>query len=146
MSERNDIILREEGGDGEGKILRELKQAVDQLFPTAIDSTRKWIKGKSEQEVAKVAEIKSKVYAQIGKMENERIKLIQDRDIAIKNAEITEKDNLRKHQREMYDLRTKRMKEVIDSILCLKNIGAEIDLEVIISSLMSAMESGDDKP
>ena len=47
MSERNDIILREEGGDGEGKILRELKQAVDQLFPTAIDSTRKWIKGKS---------------------------------------------------------------------------------------------------
>lgn len=128
MSEEQfEITLREEAHDGGDDLIQRLKRDVDSLYQCGLSSGKNYIKGKSDQEVAKAAEIKSKVMANLGAIETERQKLIQERE---KNKDI--------HNEKMYELQTKRLQAVVDSLVRLEKLGGPAALmlaEKLVESL-----------
>ncbi|MBT9312158.1 hypothetical protein [Leptothoe kymatousa] len=108
-------------------LLDKLRESIEELFDCGLTGATNYVQGRGEQESAKAAEIKAKALAQLGSLQLERQKLIDERDKAI--AE---------HQQAMYELRTQRLKEVVDSLVRLKEMGVEVKLEVVAQVLMQA--------
>lgn len=108
-------------------ILDQLREAIEELFESGFAGAASYVQGRGAQESAKAAEIKAKALAHLGTLQLERQKLIDERDKAI--AE---------HQQNMYELRTQRLKELVDSAVRLKEMGCEIRLEVLAQALMQA--------
>jgi hypothetical protein len=130
MDERYDIILRPEDGRDPPSLLHDIKRAVDDLLSPMCDGAGKWLQGKGEAELAKAAEIKSKVYAAIAGLEHERQRLINERDAA---ADVRRNENERDrmaHEEKMYALKTERLTAIVASVTKLKELGVEIEVKV----------------
>jgi hypothetical protein len=136
--EGHNIILREVDGLKQPGILTQIADAVEQLFPTAKETGRKWLWAKGETEVAKAAEIKARVITMLGQFELERERLVQERDAALAQA-VTEKERETQAAREReYALKTERLKVVVDSLVRLKELDAPANLEVLAKKLLTA--------
>lgn len=139
MSERHDIILRQhEDGPNPPDLLQQIVEDIKKLVPETGEAARKYVKAKGEQELAKVQEIKARVYEKIGQLEIERQRLIQQREEAEHKAEQelqTQKDkheeSLRELEIQSFKERTKALREVVECIVKLKERGIQVDMEVI---------------
>jgi len=139
MTERHDIILRQhEDKTNPPDLLRQIIQDVKKLVPETGKSARKWMRAKGDQELAKVQEIKARVYEKIGQLEIERQRLIQQRDEDMRKAELERQRQQDEHDRDMreqeihiFKERTQALREVVDCIVRLKEKGIEVDLELI---------------
>jgi hypothetical protein len=136
--DRNDIILREAEGPSPRDLLRDLIQAVDNLFTPASDGAGKWLQGKGEAELAKAAEIKARVLTTIASIDHEREKLIQAREQSVASLHNEHERNRMGHQEQMFHLQTERMrmqaeclKSVVDSLQRLRELGVEVSMEQV---------------
>jgi len=143
MDERMDITLRKLGSPDDKSAIKELKQAFAQLLPDSVDSAQKWVKGKGEREIAKAAEIKTRIYSAIDQIENNRRKHVLARKVAERKAQQAERENQRQHEEKMYKLRTERLKVAVDRLIRLREMGVQIEMEVIAEQLMSAIGNED---
>ena len=139
MTERHDIVLHEhEDGTNPPDLLRQIIQDVKKLVPETGKSARKWMRAKGDQELAKVQEIKARVYEKIGQLEIERQRLIQQRDEDMRKAELERQRQQDEHDRvlreqeiHLFKERTQALREVVDCIVRLKEKGIEVDLNLI---------------
>lgn len=127
MNERHRLRMRELPGSPPD-ILDKLRESIEELFDCGLEGATEYVKGKTRQESAKANEIKAKALAQLGNLELERRRLIDERDRSV--AE---------HERSMYELRTKRLNEVVNSLIKLRELGVEVNLEVVATSLVNAL-------
>lgn len=110
-------------------MLEQLKDSIEELFECGLIGATNYVQGRGQQESAKAAEIKAKALAQLGTLELERQRLVDERDKAI--AE---------HKQTMYELRTQRLKEVVDSLVRLRDMGVPVQLELVAQVLMQSAE------
>ncbi|MBP0022310.1 MAG: hypothetical protein J7647_32735 [Cyanobacteria bacterium SBLK] len=127
--ERHEIVLLEAGSNNPPDLLDRIKSAVDELFDDGVSAAGGYVKGKGEQELAKAAEIKTKAFAHLANLELERERLLTERD------KVSRED-----KQKMYELKTQRLDAVMGSLIKLKELGVEIQLEVIVNRLLSAMD------
>lgn len=144
MDERHDIVLRPAedlapGAAPPPDLLRDLVRAVDSLFTPAADGAGKWLQGKGEAELAKAAEIKAQVLTKIASIDHERQKLIQEREAAIEGRRAEDERDRRAHVRQMYELRTKRILDVVGSLVKLRELGVEVEMKAIAGILTKAL-------
>jgi hypothetical protein len=124
MNERQRINMRQLPGSPPD-LLEKLVESIDQLFDCAVSGGADYLQGRGGQESAKAAEIKAKVMTQLGGLDLERRRLIDERDKSI--AE---------HQEKMYELETQRLNDVVSSLIRLKEMGVEVRLELVADVLM----------
>ncbi|MGD1852777.1 MAG: hypothetical protein ACFB2W_00865 [Leptolyngbyaceae cyanobacterium] len=125
--ERYRIRMRQLPG-GSPELLDKLIDSIEELFECSVTGATNYLQGKGEQESAKAAEIRTRALAQIADMQLERQKLIDERDKAISE-----------HHQAMYELKTQRLKEVVDSLVRLKEMGAPVNLERVVHTLMQSV-------
>lgn len=142
---RDDIILRPAREGGSPDLLGELVAAVEKLIPAAGKGGGKWIGGKGEQEVAKAAEIRARVMSMIGELQIERDRLIQERESAKEAARQTKTQERHRHKERMHELATQRidteadalqkkteaLNKAIDAMKSLRDLGVEVEIEVV---------------
>jgi len=145
MSDRHDIVLREASGPTPNppSLISELKDLVHEIFPDVAESGVKWFRGRSEQEVAKAAEIRASALEKLGQLDNERQRLLQERDATLLKAQIEQKRDRMAHEQKMYELRTERLKAVVEALKVVKETGARLNArtlnkigDTLISSLL----------
>ena len=127
MDERHRVRMRQLPGS-HPDLLDQIKASIEELFECSLAGATNYVQGRGEQESAKAAEIKAKALAQLGNLELERQRLIDERDKAV--AE---------HKCAMYELRTQRLNEVVNSLVRLKELGVSVNLEVIANVLVQAV-------
>lgn len=158
MSEprREEITLREEDGknppDLVAEIVKTLTTELHGLIPDAAKAGRSWLLGKSEQELAKVSEIKANALAKIGEIANENQRIVNERDRALREIEALKDKNTLEHEREMFRLHTERilakakaMSDAVAAIKALRELGVEVDIAVVMDALLPTA-SGRDLP
>jgi hypothetical protein len=152
MGELHEIVLREAVGTSPNPpgLIAELKTVFLEIFPDVTDAGCGWLKGKSDQEVAKAIEIRASALAKLGQLENERQKLIVERDAAILKAETEHARDRMAHEAKMFELRTQRKAErlrgVVEALKTLKDLGVQLEaktLKQISAKLVSALDDND---
>jgi hypothetical protein len=144
---RDEITLREAKGPNPPNLLIEILQNLTRelhgLIPDAAQGGRSWLKGKGDQELAKVGEIKARAIAEIGKLTNESERLINERDQAIRELEAKRDKDALEHKRDMYRLETERMKvkaeamrDAIAAIKELRELGVEVDVSLMLAGIL----------
>ncbi len=128
MSNHSNFRLREIPG-GAPDALEQLKEAVEELFDSAVLGAGHYVKGKGGQESAKATAIRAKALAHLGSLQLEREQLILERDRAI-----------HEHKRSMYELKTIRFKEIVDCCTRLKEAGVTVNLEILIAQMIETLE------
>jgi hypothetical protein len=129
MNDRHDIVLREATRPGQNPpgLIAELRDLVLELFPDTAESGVRWLRGKSEQEIAKAAETRASALEKLGRLELERQKLLQERDSALRD-DLNEQDRDRMaHAKAMYEQRTQRLKVVVEALKTLKEMGVKLN-------------------
>ena len=152
MRDRHDIILRQyEDGPNPPDLLQQIVDDIKKLVPETGKSARKWMRAKGDQELAKVQEIKVRVYEKIGQLEIERQRLIQQREEAERKAELELQREKDKHELSVRELeikwfkeRANALREVVHCIVMLKELGIEVDINVIKKAVTSLMRDGHD--
>ncbi len=141
--ERLDITVRPANPTDRPNLIAELVDAVNNLIPAAGEGGSKWLRGKGEQEMAKVAEIKARVLTMLGNLENERQRLIHDREQARKAALQAGQAEKNRHTEKMYELETQRMeakaraiKDAVEALRALRDMGVEITIECLAAALL----------
>jgi len=154
MTERHDIVLHQhEDGPNPPDLLQQIVEDIKKLVPETGKTARKWLRAKGDQELAKVQEIKARVFEKIGQLEIERQRLIQHRDEAERKAEMELKREQHELERALRELEIQRFKErihalrdVVDCIVKLKDKGIEVDIELIHVTEKAAKTLLEDKP
>ena len=129
MNERHQIQLREAAPENPPDLLDRIRGAIDELFDCSVSATGGYIKGKSDQELAKAAEIKTKAFSHLANLDLERQRLLAERDKL-----------LREDRQKMYELKTKRLETIINSLVRLQEMGVKVQIEVVVERLIKAME------
>ena len=128
MDEHHHIRMRQLPGSPPD-LLDQLKESIEKLFECSVAGAANYIQGRGEQESAKASEIKAKALAQLGTLELERQRLITERDKAIHD-----------HKRQMYELKTKRLTEVVNCLTRLQEFGVTVNLQVVADKLVQAID------
>ena len=143
MNTRNDITLREGDGPNPPDLLEQLKTELESLLFTGTKSGRRWLFGKSEQEVAKAVEIKTRVIAEIAKIQNDCQRLRDERDAAAAGTKNEQHKNDQHHKARMYELETERFKAKADALLKavealkqMRDMGIEVDFQIVSNLLL----------
>lgn len=145
MSDRHEIALRETIGPTPNPpgLLAELRDLVVEFFPDAAESGSRWFRGKSEQEIAKAIEIRASALEKLGRLELERQKLLRERDEALLKAQSEQDRDRTAHQQKMYELRTERLKAVVEALRIVKETGARLSARTmtkVADLLLDALE------
>lgn len=127
-------------------LLRQIVEDIKKLVPESGEAARNWLRGKSKQELAKVQEIQARVYEKIGQLEIERQREIRQREEAHRRAELEWQREQHNHERSLRELeiqqfreRTRALREIVDCLVKLRQLGIEFDLKVIKSTEVTAM-------
>lgn len=131
MNERMDLSLREADGPNPPDLLKQLLNEVLEQLNDGVDSAGRWWKGKAEAEIAKAAEIKARVIQALSTIDQDRERLRQERESSERRAIQEGIQAEHAHQQRMYELRTQRLKDAIDSICRLKELGVQIEIQII---------------
>lgn len=145
-NEKLDIVVRQADGPNPPQLLKELIGAINELIPDAGHAGGRWLWGKGEAEVAKAAEIKANVLQKIAEIEQDRQRLINERDQSLRESERLGQRAELAHQEKMYELRTQRLKEAVESIVRLRDLGAEVDLKIVNHLAKELLAAAREKP
>ena len=121
-----------------------VRDVICTVFPDVADSGMGWLKGKSQQEIAKAAEIRAAALEKLGKLELERVKLINERDAAERKAQSDDEKERRAAANELYKLKTERLTAVVAAVKALKDAGVELSARTrkrVGELLLSALEA-----
>jgi hypothetical protein len=130
MNERHEIRLREASSENPPELLDRIKDAIDELFDVSVSAAGGFVKGKSDQELAKASEIKAKAFSHLANLDLERQRLLTERDRL-----------LREDRQKMYELKTQRLEAVINSLVKLREMNVNVQIEVLVEKLIvGAME------
>jgi hypothetical protein len=127
--ERHEIRLREAVSGSPPDLLDKIKDAIENLFDCSVYAAGGYIKGKSDQEVAKAAEIKAKALSHLGNLELDRQRLLAERDKLLCDD-----------KQKMYELKTKRLEAIVNSLVRLQELNVKVQIEVVTEKLIEAME------
>ncbi len=137
MGELHEIVLREATRTTPNPpgVMAELKAVILEIFPDVADSGGRWLRGKGEAEIAKAMEIRASALAKLGQLENERHKLIVERDAAILAAETEQSRDRMAHEARMFELRTQRrverLKAVVEALKALKDLDVQLGAKTL---------------
>ena len=130
MAEQHDIAITEADGPNPPDLLKYIVEQVEKLVPGASNSAGLFVRGKGETEIAKAAEIRARVITAIGQLEHERQRLVHERDVAIRAAENEHARDQMAHEEKMFELKTQRLKAVVQALEQLAALGIDVTLEV----------------
>lgn len=142
MGERHDAFIRQvEAPDSPNplqQIVEDLKRDLTELVPVASQALRKYVGSKGEEAVARVQEIKARIYENIGRLEIERQRLLKERDDARQKYDLEAKRDENMHNEKWRELKSQGLSEVVDCILKLQEKGIPVD-KTIIKAVERAM-------
>jgi hypothetical protein len=137
MSEHHDIVLREAFGSQPNPpgLIVELRDLIRDVFPETVEDLARsgtgWLRGKSQQEIAKAMEIRASAMEKLGKLEIERLKLIRERDeVILKEGTQRNRDELA-HKQRMFELKTERLKAVVDALRVVKDLDVKLSVRIV---------------
>lgn len=147
-----EIRIRPSDPNDPPDILRDLVAQVHELLPTTGEAAGSWLRGKSQQELAKAAEIRANILGRLGELDLERQRLIQEREEAKKAASLGRLHERNRHSEQMYHHETERrameaeayrkkaeaLKDIIKAISDLRDLG--IDVEVALKTVAGVIE------
>jgi hypothetical protein len=119
MGDRHDLIFSQATGltPPPPGLLSELGGLIRQPRPRVPEPGLHWSKGLRNQEVAKATEIRAAALTKLGPLENERLRLVQEREAMVSKVGAgQEHDQLVK----LSEMRTKCQRTVIDALTHLK--------------------------
>lgn len=128
MDERHQIRLRETKSGNPPDLLDKIQEAINELFDCSVSGAGNFVKGKGGQELAKAEEIKAKAIACLADLEFERQRLLAERDKLILED-----------KQKMYELKTQRLEAVVNSLVRLKELGVNVQAEVVVQQLFASM-------
>lgn len=129
MNDRHEIRLREATSGSPPDLLDRIKDAIDELFDCSVSAAGGYVKGKSDQELAKAAEIKAQAFSHLANLDLERQRLLTERDRL-----------LREDRQKMYELKTQRLEAIVNTLVRLQEMGVQVQIEVLVERLLKAME------
>jgi hypothetical protein len=135
MSERHDIVLREASGAEPNPpgLISELRDLVREVFPETVEDMAQsgagWLRGKSQQEIAKAMEIRATAMEKLGKLEIERLKLIKERDEVLQKSVTEQKRDDLAHKQKMFELKTERLKAVVEALKVIKEMDIKLTVQ-----------------
>jgi len=130
--ERGELFLREKDAPNSPSVLKamqaDLRQALSGVLSDASCSGRKWLRGKSGQEVARVEEILSNVTDRIGRLLLDEEE--QRHRHRIEDAKAKQENNIRQDEHYLSSL-----KEVVEIVKGMRTLGVDVDINTILSKL-----------
>lgn len=129
MNDRHQIRLHEASSDNPPELLDKMRDSINELFDCSVSAAGSFVKGKSEQELAKAVEIKTKAFSHLANLDLERQRLLVEQNQLI-----------REDKQKMYELRTQRLEAVINSLEKLQKMGAKVKMETFEDILVKAMQ------
>ncbi len=150
MSERHDIVLREATGPSPtpSALITELRDIIKDVFPETVEdlarSGTSWLKGKSQQEIAKAMEIRASAMEKLGRLEIERQKLLNEREESLGKAQTEQKRDEQAYKLRMFELKTQRLKELVDALKVIKEMGIKLSartVRMIETALIDVIDS-----
>jgi hypothetical protein len=145
-NERLAIVVREADGPNPPQLLKELVDAINALIPNAADGAGSWVRGWGQAKVAKAAEIKANVLQKVAEIEQDRVRLIHERDQSLRESEHLGQQARFAHEQKMYELRTQRLSEAVACIVRLRELGAEVELKVVNHLAKELLAAAREKP
>lgn len=138
MTKRCEIILCPINENDAPRLLVEILDEVKRfLLPSTMVALCS-AEGEDRNEVAEAQEIEAKICEKIGHLKNERQRLIQQREEAVRNVELEQGHDKKAHKEHTEKLETQRLREkaqslreFVDSIKTLHELGVEIDVDVV---------------
>ncbi len=137
MSERHDIVLREAAGPEPSPpgLITELRDIIKDVFPETVEDLARsgttWLKGKSQIEIAKAMEIRASAMEKLGRLEIERQKLLNEREEGLLKAQTDQKRDEQAYKLRMFELKTQRLKELIDALKVIKEMGIKLNARTV---------------
>ena len=137
MSERHDIVLREPAGPNPAPpaLITELRDIIKDVFPETVEDLARsgttWLKGKSQQEIAKAMEIRASAMEKLGRLEIERQKLLNEREESLLKTQTEQKRDEQVYKLRMFELRTQRLKELVDALKVIKEMGIKLNARTV---------------
>jgi hypothetical protein len=129
MNDRHQIQLHETSSDNPPELLDKMRDSINELFDCSVSAAGSFVKGKSEQELAKAVEIKTKAFSHLANLDLERQRLLVEQNQLI-----------REDKQKMYELKTQRLEAVINSLEKLQKMGAKVKMETFEDILVKAMQ------
>ncbi len=131
-AERHDVIVRQASGPNPPDLLQQIvadiKDSLGELAPIAGRAAGKYVEAKGDQAVARVQEIRARIYESLAKLEIERQRLVQERDKALDS-----------HTEKMMELKSAALKQIIDCVVTCKEKGIRIDMKIVRKKIAGAM-------
>ena len=143
MADRHDVALREVGAQNPPGLLERIREQLNEHLPAVLGDGGSWLRGRSAQELAKAEEIRARVVSELGTLENERLRLLHEREQAMARQDHDRHTADLAHRERMYELRTQRVKAIGEAVAAfkeLKDLGVEIQLDLIASRLLSIID------
>jgi hypothetical protein len=129
MNDHHQIRLHETSSDNPPELLDKMRDSINELFDCSVSAAGSFVKGKSEQELAKAVEIKTKAFSHLANLDLERQRLLVEQNQLIRGD-----------KQKMYELRTQRLEAVINSLEKLQKMGAKVKMETFEDILVKAMQ------
>jgi len=133
--ERHDVTLHPAEGpnppDLLQQIVEDIKNDLKELVPIAGKALGKYVGAKGEEAIARVQEIRARIYENIGKLEIERQRLVKERDEAWQKYELEAQRDRNTHDEKLREMKSQGLCDVVDCIVKLKERGMAVDMKVI---------------
>jgi hypothetical protein len=133
--ERHNVTLRPAGSGDSPDLLQQIvesvKNDVAELVPIAGKALGKYVGAKGEEAVARVQEIRARIYENIGKLEIERQRLVKERDETRQKYELEAQRDKNTHDEKLQAVQSQGLRDVVDCIAKLKEQGIQVDMTVI---------------
>lgn len=128
MDDRHHLTLREAEPGSPPDLLDRIKIAINDLYDQSASSDDNFAANMEFQPNVRASELKTKALRCLSDLDTERKELIEERD------------QLRRENRQrMYELQTERLEVVINSLARLKELGADVRMEVFVEPLIQAL-------
>jgi len=133
--ERHEVTLCPAEGQNPPDVLQQMiediKDSLVGLVPIAGKAVGKYVGAKGEEAVARVQEIKARIYENVAKQEIERQRLVKERDGARQKYELEARRDENAHDEKLREMQSQKLRDVVDCIAKLSDCGIHVDMKVI---------------
>jgi hypothetical protein len=129
--ERHDVVLRPAKNSDPPNLIREVARNIKERIPEVVEAGLDYVEAKGKQAKARTNEIQVKAFSEIGHLENEAQRVINQRDAERREAANKAQRDQNTHHEELQKLKLQALNNVVDNIVKFRNAGITVDLTVI---------------
>jgi len=130
-TERHNIVLCPTQKDDPPGLLRKVADDIKRYIPDVLEAGHTWTQAKSREAEARANRIQAEAISKIGRLENERLELVQRREEKRQEAAINAQRDRDAHDKELRKWESDALEDVVECIAKLKKQGIMVSVRVI---------------